>query len=437
MKIIVLFLSFLFCAPAFAQTFSVNNLIAQSATINAPSPLSGATIRTALSTAPTLYVDQTAGVNSSSCGLSTGAAACQTIQAAVNRLCGSYDIQAADGSIPTIMLAPGETYTSGLDMQASDATSPVCVGIHEIQLEGNGGTATINAGSSTDIYLRYVPMLVRLSNLDLENGGAASNLIFVRGGGSIVEMNGGMTFGAVGSATAQMLASDDGYITDCPSNVCGATSYTISGGGGFFAQAIAGGEVALEGKNVSFNSGITYQQAVLGGDSNGIITLNTLTWSGTNPTGLNYIMQAGSVLKTAAQTGSFGACAGNTYLPGTSCGQLYYGANIDMTGTPTVTGAGSGATVQGVEPAFNIILGSGLSTTAGTLVGPIVVTMATATDYRSCIVQSNDPGSVSNPYAQWTQPSGVPPSVTNGYADIYYTATTYSSSGKALWVQCH
>ncbi|MBA9942164.1 hypothetical protein D7207_01700 [Burkholderia cepacia] len=388
-------------------------------------------LRAQQSVAATLYVDNSAGSDWAGCGTGTGANACRSIQTAYNNVAQYNDWR---GVVPIIKLTSGQTYTSGLTIQQGAQTSPFVAGVNQLVLDLNG--ATINVTNGSDIYIRHVPIWLRVMSSSgqgtLTVSGTSGQLVDARGGGVMVEFDGHITFGAVPSPYPQIEASRAAQVTTCPVGTCSeSTGYVISGGGGYFLQALLGGSVQFEGVSIAINAGITYTQAFLDADTNGSTNLNGLTWTGSNVTGPQYIASKNGTVNTNAQTGSFTACPGNGYVPGSVCGQMgYIGGRFSDPGLPTVSGCGTGAVVQNSEPGFSVVLGSGLPTTNGATVNSCVITMATRSNWNGWGHGENDTGSVANLGGQWTGPTGTAP----GTLQLIWKGTGYDPNGKVVWV---
>lgn len=412
-------LTVLFNSPAFTGTPTFQN----PATV-----VAGLGLRQVVTAPFTIHVDAVNGVDSSSCGLGTGSLACRTVQQAFNNLATNYDFR---GVVPTILGVAGQTFTSGLNLQGGAGNTPFLCGTNQVILDLAG--STISSSTGNVIFLRGYPLWLVLQNMTITATGSTGNLVEVYGGGTHVEFNGGMTFGACPSPYAQLSATRYGRISTRPTGASGGNpGYTISGAGGMFAQAIIGGRIELEGQTFTINSGLTYTQEFVQADGSGsAIELSGLTWTGSNVTGPQFSASKLGEVNTNAQTGSFSVTA-NTYLPGSVAGQMgFVGGRMDSPGLPTVTGAGTGALIQNIEPAFNLILGTGLPTTNGTTVSSTVVTMATRSGWSNAVLGTNDPGSVSNLHAQWTGPTSTAP----GFINITWTATGFDPAGKVIWIQ--
>lgn len=394
-------------------------------------------------------VDGTNGVDATTCGLGTGALACKTIQTAYNNIASEFDWRGIN-VVPTIKLTPGQTFTSGLTVQAGQQTSPALSGVNQLTLDLNG--ATINPTNNSAIYIRHVPIWLRILSSSgygtLTVSGTSGNLVDARGGGVMVEFAGGINFGSTPGVYPQLSASRYAVISTCPASTCpSATGYQIGGSGGgamggTFASAIIGGSIQFEGVTVNIVNPVTYSVAFTQADDAGSSSnWSGMTWqcgggacsgSGT-VTGPQFIASKAGVVNTNAQPGPFSACQ-NTALPGSYCGQMgFAGGRATDVGTPTVSGCGTGASAQNSEPFFNILLGSGLPTTSGTSVNSCNITMSTRSSWSGCSVATNDPGSVSNLHpVSWTGPTTSAPGVLN----IGWTATGYDPNGKTVWVHC-
>jgi hypothetical protein len=435
-----------FTTFAFGQTFGVQNLqVNGSATISVPSAFTSAALRAALGAAPTINVDNVNGVDWSGCGTGAGSAACKSIQTAYNNLCSQFDMRSIFPASPVIKLTSGQTFTTGLTIQQGAQTSPTCTGANQLTLDLNG--ATINPTNNTAIYIRHVPIWLRVKSSSgqgtLTVSGTQGNLVDARGGGVMVEFDGGINFGSTPGTYPQLSASRSAIISTCPVGTCPESiNYNITGGGGTFASAIIGGSIQFEGITLNIANAVTYQVAFTQADDAGSSSnWSGMTWqcAGTtctgsgSVTGAQYIASKAGVVNTNAQAGPFSGCAGNNMLPGNACGQMgYTGGRFSDPGTPIVSGCGTGAFAQNSEPAFNIVLGSGLTTTNGTRVSSCNVTMATRSAWNACTLVTNDPGSVSALGQAWTGPTSSAPGVLN----ITWTATGFDPNGKAIWVNC-
>jgi len=383
----------------------------------------------------TLYVDNVSGVDSVSCGLTTGAGACNTIQKAFTNVCLYYN---NIGGAPTVKLTAGQTYTSGVLLTqggpTTTAASPTCSGVNTIYFDLNG--ATINPTNNSAIYIRSYPikLVVYSSNATfgtLTVSGTSGLLVDARGGGAWVEFEGNVNFGAVPSLYPQIQASRSALVTTCPVGTCSTGgNYTITGGGGTFLQGILGGSVEFEGVNISINSGITYDVAFLTASDAGSTTLSGLTFSGSNVTGVQYISQKLGIIDIGAQTGSFTACPGNNYVPGSYCGQMgFVGGRFSDPGVPTVSGCGTGAVVQNSEPGNIVVLGSGLPTSGYT--SSCVMTFATRSNWTACTAISNEARVVTQLGAAISGPT----STNRGSLNLYWVASS-DPNGKAIYVNC-
>ena len=408
----------------------------------ATSAIAGLGLRQIWTTGPVAYVDQTNGADTSTCGGATGVLACKTIQQAYNNVVSGNDFRAYNAP-PTIKLASGQTYTSGLTIQNGQNTSPFLSGVNQLILDMN--CSSISPTNNSAIYIRHVAIWLRIINSAGSSckatlgpvNGSSGNLADIRGGGVMLEFAGGdINFASTPGTYPQLSASRSAVISTCPTSTCPATDpYYITGGGGTFASAIIGGSIQFEGVTVNIASSLTYSVAFTQADDAGSSSnWNGLTFTGSNVTGPQFIASKGGIVNTNAQTGSFSACAGNSYLPGSVCGQMgYVGGRMDFPGTPTVAGCGTGAVVQNSEPAFNVNLGSGLPTTSGTKVSSCVVTMSTRSNWTACTANPNDSGTFANFSTQWTGPTSTNP----GSLTLSWLAQGYDPNGKTVWVTCN
>lgn len=397
----------------------------------------------------TFNVDNVLGVDSPACGLGTGPAACASIETAYNNIAQSNDWRGFNVA-PTIKLTPGQVFTSGLTIQAGQQVSPRVAGTIQVNLDLNG--ATINPTNNSAIYVRHVPMWLRVFSSSgygtLSVSGTAGNLVDARGGGVMVEFAGGVNFGPVPGVYPQLSASRYAVISTCPASTCpSATGYKIAGNGGgamggTFASAIIGGSIQFEGVTVNIANPISYATAFTQADDAGSSSnWSGMTWQcgggtctgGGTVTAPQFIASKAGIVNTNAQPGPFSACQ-NTALPGSYCGQIgFIGGRATDIGSPTVSGCGTGAIVQNSEPLFSVNLGSGLPSTNGTTVNSCTVTMSTRSGWSGCIPTTNDPGSVSNLHpGSWTGPTSTAPGVVN----LTWTATGYDPSGKTIWLYC-
>lgn len=301
-------------------------------------------------------------------------------------------------------------------------------------------SATINTTDNSAIYIRHYPIWFELYSSTgqgtLTVSGTKGQLFDVRGGGAFVQLRGHLNFGAVPAGYPQLGASRGGIIATCPQNVCiESTNYNITGQGDTFGLANLGGSIQLEGTSFNIVPGLNYPGGFTVADGAGSSTnWSNVTFTGSNVTGPQFRAIKGGLVNTNAQTGSFTAVPGSSYLPGSVPGEMgYAGGVMDNPGTPTATGCGTGATVQNTEPGFTLILGSGLPTSSGTAVNTCKVTMSTRSNWGSCgVVLRNDPGSVPDIGGQWTGPTGS----AAGHIDLSWKATGYDPNGKTLWIQC-
>jgi hypothetical protein len=138
------------------------------------------------------------------------------------------------------------------------------------------------------------------------------------------------------------------------------------------------------------------------------------------------------LIDIAGQSGSYTNCA-DTYLPGSTCGQLYTGARISETGTATVTGCGTGATVGQYEDSSLVVLGSGLAHVNGTRYSSCILTMATRTKYLACTQNPSD-GLI----LQFISLQSVDPtSSTNQTWHILWVSNGTDPVGTAITFNCH
>ena len=400
---------------------------------NATAAISNLGLRAIVTSSPTYYVDGSLGTDSPICGLTTGAGACKTIQGAYQSIAINFDLK---GVPPTIQLATGQTFTAGLTIQQGQNTSPLMAGVNQLDLDLHG--ATISTTNNSGIYVRDFPIWLRILSSSGQGtitvGGSAGNLVDARGP-TMVEFAGGINFGSVPGTYPQLSASRGAVISTCPASTCpSAGPYNITGGGGTFASAIIGGSTQLEGVTININSGITYQVAFTQADDAGSSSnWSGLTFTGSNVTGPQFIASKGGIVNTNAQTGSFAACAGNSYLPGSACGQMgFVGGRMDNPGTPTASGCGTGAVVQNSEPGFLINLGSGMTYTSGTKVSACNVTFSTRSNWTACTAQPNDPGTFANFATTITGPTSTAP----GSINLAWIAQGYDPNGKTVYVNC-
>ncbi|WP_278651295.1 hypothetical protein, partial [Burkholderia lata] len=308
-------------------------------------------LRVPVTVGPTFYVDASLGIDSDTCGLGPGSQACRTIQRAFNNLAIRYDLR---GVVPRIVGPAGQVHTSGLNLQGGQQTSPFLTGINQLVLDLNG--STINSTDNNAIFLRGYPLWLVLQNMQIAVSGTKGNLVEVYGGGTHVEFNGGMTFGACPAPYAQLSATRFGRISTRPQGGSGGgTGYSIVGGGGIFAEAIINGRIELEGQTINIGPGVSYSVAFASADSAGALSFHGLPFTGSNVTGPQFNAAKMGLVDIAGQTGSFTAVPGNSYLPGSIAGQMgFCGGRISEPGLPSLDAASvtAGAIVQRSEPAF-------------------------------------------------------------------------------------
>ena len=371
-----------------------------------------------------LHVDNVSGTDSNTCGATTGSGACASVQQAYLNLCENYYPL---NNVPTIQLTAGQTYSSGLAIAggASDNAPPMCVGISQLILDGQVSTISM---SGIPVYLRYAPMGVSLRRLTLIS--SASSDVVVRGAG-MVNLEDGIILGGSASNYPELLAYGAGQIATCPTSTCSLnTVLTISGGGESFAQEISGGSIQIEGVPVVITGTPTFTQGFVNVTQNGSVSFFQASISGAI-VGDQFFGSKLGLVDINGQTGSYSTCS-DTYLPGSICGQLYSGARISEAGYATVSGCGTGATVQNMEPYFNILLGSGLASTNGTAVTSCRVTMATRSNYTSCIAIPANGGAETVLTNSFVSPT----SSANGYVNLQWIANGYSPTGNGIYISC-
>lgn len=371
-----------------------------------------------------VHVDNSLGADNSTCGSATSSSACASIQQAYLNLCANY---ASHHGVPTIQLTAGQTYSSGLAISggASDNAPPMCIGISQIILDGQVSTISM---SGIPVYLRYAPMGVSLRRLTLIS--SASSDVVVRGAG-MVNLEDGIILGGSSTSYPELLAYGAGQIATCPTGTCPLnTALTISGGGESFAQEISGGSIQIEGVPVVITGTPTFTQGFVNVTQNGSVSFFQAAISGAI-VGDQFFGSKLGLVDINGQSGPYSACS-NTYLPGSICGQLYSGARVSDAGYATVSGCGTGATVQNMEPYFNIVLGSGLASTNGTAVTSCSVTMATRSNYTSCIAIPANGGAET----VLTNSFVAPTSSANGYVSLQWIANGYSPTGNGIFISC-
>ena len=417
-------------------------------------------------TTVTLYVDNTSGRTDSNCGLSPGSAnACQSPQIAYNNLCTNYDWSA--GGTPRIQLTAGETFTTGLLISTDpNAPTPTCVGANYIVLDLYG--ATINAPGNA-LYLRFAHTRLRVlsssgSNGTLSVSGATGSLMVARGGGSYIEPDGHINFGSVPNGYPQILTDEAGLVLNCPVQTCPEdVGNVITGGGGYFAQALNDsgieweGQQATNGAQVTIASGVTYALAFANAVDAAHITFFNVEFYGTNPTGPQYLVQKNGVVDANAQvpsgsdivSGCYNASTNpyaNKYMPGTLCGSYdFTGGRFSDPGTPLMSGSNigpcaynavsctNGYLTKGTDTSYLVQLGQITTNTNGTQY-TVIVTQSTNSFFEGCTVTPTNPVLTNGFAATYTGPSSTS---VNGYETIFWTGNgTPFPAGLGWWVTC-
>ncbi|KKW92698.1 hypothetical protein [Sphingobium chungbukense] len=374
-----------------------------------------------------IYVDAVAGTDSATCGTGTGAAACRTIPQASRNLCVNYNHTA----VPTIHGVAGQVYTQGLAFTGGllSTALPQCSGITNISFDGHG--STISTTNDWAVKLYYTPIAVELHNVTLQASGTVGGPILVRGAG-FIGIKEGVTLGAAAPGFPLIWAYGGAQVVTCPTSLCPAnTVINITGGGlaAFLAQESGG--IQIEGTSLNITGSPTFTLAFAAATDAGTIAFISTPITGA-VTGDQFSIANNAFLYTGGQTGGYSACA-LTYLPGTTCGQVYAEGAVSQPGTPTPTsGCGTGCTVQGQERAFVVIYGTGLGFVNGTTYGPARITFRTRTDYRACYVQPSDPA-IGTPWVLIAPPTGS----ANGYMDIYWKGNGFDPNTKALYISCN
>ena len=371
-----------------------------------------------------LNVDNISGTDTATCGATTGAGACASWQQAYNNIA-NYPLMSG---IATIKGTAGQTYTSGININggATDAPNPLPSGIGGVILDGKGSTISF---SGIAIYCRYAPMGVITRNLTLIS--SASSGIVSRGS-CMVSIEQGMTFGGGASNYPEILAFGGGQVATCPLSTCPLNTVTyITGGAQCFAQALNGGQIQIEGANLSISGTPTFTSAFACASDLGAVSFAGTTIVGTNIVGDQFFAQKGGVIDIGGQNGGYAVCS-DTYLPGSLCGQLYSGARISEPGYATVTGCGTGAIVQQFEWVSTVIMGAGLAHVNGTKYNSCLLTMATRTNYLSCSANPSD-GTIFQFIS--LQPSG-PTGSANQTWRIVWTSNGTDPSGSAISLNC-
>ena len=381
-----------------------------------------------------LHVDNVLGADSATCGATTGSGACATPQRALNNLCANYYPL---NTVPTIQFTAGQTYTTALLFSGGATVTgaePQCIGIGNILIDGQGSTMT---STGNTLYCRYAAMGVGIRNLTISSSGAGP--IAFRGGGCMLSIETGVTIGSAANGYPQILAYGGGQVATCPTTEarCTGNVVNISGGGGCFAQATNGGQIQIEGATVNLIGTPAYSIAFsCAVESGSTVSFFQSAITGTNATGDQFYGAKLGYTDTNAQgslafPGNYTTCT-NTYLPGSTCGQNYFGARFSDPGLPTISGCGSGAIIQNYEPYSTVILGSGLATTNLTLVSSCRVTMATRTNYTGCIVGTQNGANYTGINANFVGPT----SSANGYVVINFYANGSASTGSAFTLSC-
>ena len=371
-----------------------------------------------------LNVDNISGTDTATCGATTGAGACASWQQAYNNIA-NYPLMSG---IATIKGTAGQTYTSGININggATDAPNPLPSGIGGVILDGKGSTISF---SGIAIYCRYAPMGVITRNLTLIS--SASSGIVSRGS-CMVSIEQGMTFGGGASNYPEILAFGGGQVATCPLSTCPLNTVTyITGGAQCFAQALNGGQIQIEGTNLSISGTPTFTSAFACASDLGAVSFAGTTIVGTNIVGDQFFAQKGGVIDIGGQNGGYAVCS-DTYLPGSLCGQLYSGARISEPGYATVTGCGTGAIVQQFEWVSTVIMGAGLAHVNGTKYNSCLLTMATRTNYLSCSANPSD-GTIFQFIS--LQPSG-PTGSANQTWRIVWTSNGTDPSGSSVSLNC-
>ena len=381
-----------------------------------------------------LHVDNVNGADSATCGTTTGTGACATPQQALNNLCANYY---PINNVPTIQFTAGQTYTSGLLFSGGATVSgaePQCIGIGNILIDGQGSTMT---SSGNTLYCRYASMGVGIRNLTISSSGAGA--IAFRGGGCMLSIETGVTIGSAANGYPQILAYGGGQVATCPTTEarCIGNVVNIAGGGGCFVQATNGGQIQIEGVTINIAGTPTYSVAFsCVAESGSTVSFFQSTITGTNVVGDQFFGTKLGYTDTNGQgslvtPGYYTTCT-NTYLPGSTCGQNYFGARFSDPGLPALTGCGTGAVAQNYEPYSIIILGTGLTTTNGTLISSCRVNMATRTNYTACTATANNGANFTNLQANFVGPT----STVNGYVVVNFLANGSSSAGSSFSVNC-
>ena len=398
------------------------------------------------------------------CGLLPGpATACADATAAYNAMCTNNNF--SGGGIPTIVLGKNasstQTFTRGLKLGEG---SPVCQGAPMIMLDLCG--SIINVTNDTGVYDRFNPARIRINSSCGPNGvpqnglieasitgGGTAHLLEARGGSNFIELLGHITLGPVGAGMSQILTDEDGDFETVPSSVdSSAVGNVIAGSGGNMIQTLSGGNVHLEGQTWTIGKNpdgttISYTTGIMNSVDGGIITMFGLNWAGYNVNGQQYVVNKGGILDTNAQpvsgqtTNTYTACAGNSYLPGSQCGQ-YVGPGpgvMSDPGLPTAlagsgTTLGSDAYIQGTDTSFFVSAGSsanGLTNVNNTQYS-IVVTLATFSNFGACTVTPNNSTYANVSFANYSSPTTTPV-VSNGQVQIYWKGTGASLPVGSGW----
>lgn len=407
-------------------------------------------VRTAVTGNPvTVYVDFVNGTDAVGKGTSFGVNAFKTIQYAFTRLCSDYDHQ---GKVPTIQCAGPtaaggsvgiQVHTSGLIV--TDIDTPltqnysVPVGVQQVNLDLGGSTIQPATGGRC-ISIRGPRLYVLLSNCRLDGSVSAGDSIYVYGGGAEVGLGGGISWLGTNSSYSMMQASRGGRIHTRPNT----TGYVVSGGAGYWAQSIIGGCIEIEGVQIQISGTPTFTQCFIQADK-GIVSLFGSAFTGTNIVGKQYISQKEpGFIDINAQTGGqvvvingsnvtsndytaspFSSGLATGFIPGTIAGTMgFLGGRVSDPGTPTITsGGGTSPLIQGTEPGFLIVLGSGNPTT-------VTVQLATTSNWLVANATPRNFGQLTNFTRAWTAPSGSTPGT------LVLTWGAGSTSGAVIDVQC-
>ncbi len=333
----------------------------------------------------TLYVDNVNGTDNVACGLATGSSACATPQQAYTNACVNY--YPVHGTVLIQLANTGTNYGQLLAVGegATDSPQPLCVGVAQVIIDGGGATSNV---ANINVYCRYTPLGITTRHITLIS--TTSDNIASRGGGCFVNLENGTIFGGCGAAYPCLLAYGGGQIAISPTSTSPSNSISVIGGGQYFAFAQENGAIQLEGAPIVI-SGTPAFTAFLGAGDNGVVSVAGVNGQITgNITGDQFYSVKGGYININGLTGGYSTCS-DTFLPGSTCGQLYFGGRISDPGTATVSGCGTGATVTQQEQYSIITMGTGLGHTNGSQYTSCVLTMATRTNYQSCSYNQSSP----------------------------------------------